>query len=123
VTIDSVRDDGVHEGGYILPGLMMMRTALLSKTGRIQFEPGAFDRSRSLGNSTAAAVEHGAVHAVLSSIEQACNDRAGRLGAGHVFITGGDASSLVGQLRLGPSSLSCQYVEDLVLNGLQYALP
>lgn len=122
VTIDSIRDDGVHEGGYILPGLMMMRSALLARTGRIQFKPGDFAVSRVLGNSTARAVEHGAVHAVLSAIERACKDHVGRRGACSLFITGGDASSLITQLDLPASSVSCHYVEDLVLNGLQYAL-
>lgn len=123
VTIDSIGDDGSHEGGYILPGLIMMRAALLSKTGRIQFEPGNFDISRLPGNSTAMAVEHGAVHAVLAAIEQTCAERSKRLGACDLFITGGDAPSLIKQLCLASTSVSCHYVEDLVLNGLQYALP
>lgn len=123
VTIDSIRDDGVHEGGYILPGLIMMRSALLAQTGRIQFKPGDFELTRNLGTSTAAAVEHGAVHAVLSAIEATYRDRVKRLGACSLFITGGDGASLAKQLDRFASPVSCHYVEDLVLNGLQYALP
>ena len=123
VTIDSIRDDGMHEGGYILPGLMMMRDALLSRTGRIQYHCAEFDVSRVLGDSTARAVEHGAVNAVLSAIEHACDEHVKRQGSCNLFITGGDAPSLAKHLSLVSSSVSCHFVEDLVLNGLQHGLP
>jgi len=122
VTLDSIRNDGVHEGGYILPGLFMMREALLSNTGRIQFTPGEFEVSRVLGRSTTEAVEHGAVHAVLSAIEHLCEERVKQWGSGDVFITGGDALQLSKQLRVS-SAVSIQCVEDLVLEGLRFALP
>jgi len=123
VTLDSIHSNGAHEGGYILPGLFMTREALLSQTRRIQFVPGEFDVSRALGNSTTEAVEHGAVHSILSAIEQSCDDRVKRLGSCDLFITGGDSLALIKQFRFVSSSVTCHYIEDLVLNGLQYALP
>jgi type III pantothenate kinase len=123
VTLDSIHSDGMHEGGYILPGLFMMREALLSQTRRIQFALGKFDVSRALGNSTAEAVEHGAVHSVLSAVEQSCDGRVKRLGSCDLFITGGDALALIEQFRFVSPSVTCHYVEDLVLDGLQYSLP
>jgi len=118
VTIDLVRADGFHEGGYILSGLMMMRDALLSRTGRIQYSPGRFEVAITPGNSTAVAVEHGAALAVLSAVEHVYADAVKRWGSVEFFLTGGDASELQGLL-----SMPCYLVEELVLDGLQYALP
>lgn len=117
VTMDFVRADGIHEGGYILPGLFMMREALLSGTGRIRFESSAFDLQRAPGDSTASAVQNGAVHAVLSTLERSrvdCEKRWG--GKVELWLTGGDASWLCGGVEK-----PCRYVEDLVLDGLRYA--
>lgn len=118
VTVDVLRVDGVHQGGYILPGLFMMRDALLSRTGRIQYVPGSFDISLLPGNSTASAVEHGAVLAVISAIEQTYKNMMERQSGASLFITGGDAAELCGLL-----SVPCYHIEELVLDGLQYALP
>jgi type III pantothenate kinase len=117
VTMDFVRADGVHEGGYILPGLCMMRDALLSGTGRIRFEITAFGLNRMPGDSTVSAVHNGAVHAVLSTLERSrveCEKRWG--GRVELWLTGGDAAWLCDGVEK-----PCRYVEDLVLDGLQYA--
>lgn len=117
VTMDFIRADGVHEGGYILPGLFMMRDALLSGTGRIRFESSAFGLNRAPGDTTASAVQNGAVHAVISTLEHSrvdCEKRWG--GKVDLWLTGGDASWLYDGVEK-----PCRYVEDLVLNGLQYA--
>jgi len=119
VTMDFIRANGVHEGGYILPGLFMMREALLSGTGRIRFELSAFGLQRNPGDSTASAVQNGAVHAVLSTLEHSrvdCEKRWG--GKVELWLTGGDASWLCDGV-----DKPCHYVEDLVLDGLRYATP
>jgi type III pantothenate kinase len=123
VTIDSICQDGRHEGGYILPGLHLMRESLLAGTGRIQFKAGDFAESRRWGTSTAAAVEQGAVHALASAIEQACSEHIRSRGGCVMYLTGGDAMRMFRQLHLDMSAVSCHHVEDLVLDGLQYALP
>jgi len=118
VTMDFVRADGVHEGGYILPGLFMMREALVSGTGRIRFESSAFSLERAPGNSTLSSVQNGIVHAVLSTLERARVDCAARWsGKVDLWITGGDASWLCDGVEK-----PCRYVEDLVLDGLRYAV-
>lgn len=119
VTMDFVRADGVHDGGYILPGLFMMREALLSGTGRIRFESSAFGLQRTPGDSTASAVQNGAVHAVLSTLERSRVDCEKRWsGKVELWLTGGDASWLCDGVEK-----PCRYVEDLVLDGLRYAIP
>jgi type III pantothenate kinase len=118
VTMDFVRADGIHEGGYILPGLFMMRESLLAGTGRIRFELSAFGLQRSPGDSTAAAVQNGAVHAVLSTLERSRDDAAKRWGGKvGLWLTGGDASWLCDGVEQ-----PWHYVEDLVLDGLRYAV-
>lgn len=118
VTMDFVRADGVHEGGYILPGLFMMREALLAGTGQIRFQESAFALQRIPGDSTASAVQNGIVHGVLSTLERSRSDCEKRWGGRvELWLTGGDAS----WLRDGVEK-PCHYVEDLVLDGLQYAI-
>lgn len=124
VTIDFVDPDGAHGGGYIFPGLMMMRSALLSNTGRIRYDIEGFDMQRDPGRTTAAAVEHGAVHALLSAVEIASMRMMERWHSGTIFITGGDAGVLLTQLNLPAShKIEVQHVEELVLDGLRFALP
>lgn len=118
LTLDFVRADGRHEGGYILPGLSMMRQALLSGTGRVRFDASEFSPQRIPGDSTAAAVQNGAVHSMLSLIER-CGEEAEQRwgGAVELWLTGGDADRLLAGL-----GRSCHHVEDLVMDGLRYAI-
>lgn len=123
LTIDFVRANGVHEGGYILPGITMMQNALLTGTGGIRFQPESLSLRLEPGNSTGAAVQHGAVYAALSLMERSCQDAALRWGGQpsgpqvELWLCGGDAGCLQAGLRR-PSRLE----EDLVLNGMRYAL-
>lgn len=124
LTIDFVGPDGVHGGGYILPGLMMMRTALLSNTGRIRYDAGGFSVQRAPGTSTATAVEHGAVHALVSAVEASGRAMLDQWGGGTIFITGGDSDMVLKHLCLpSPDKFVIQHVEELVLDGLRFALP
>lgn len=124
VTIDFIDPDGAHAGGYILPGLMMMRSSLLLNTGRIRYDAAEFDMQRAPGISTASAVEHGAVHALLSAVEAATTRMMEQWRGGTLFMTGGDAGRLLKQLDLRAShKIVVQHVEELVLDGLRFALP
>lgn len=124
LTIDFVGPDGRHGGGYILPGLVMMRTALLSGTGRIRYDAGEFDAQRTPGMSTASAVEHGAVHALVSAVEAAARVVLAQWGGGTIFVTGGDSDMVLKQLCLpSPDKFVIQHIEELVLDGLRFALP
>lgn len=117
-TLDFVHRDGQHHGGYILPGVYLMREALREKTARIRFDAGEIDWQRAPGSSTAAAVEHGAIHAILSAIEQAYTESQRRYGTSKLLLTGGDAAQLAALL-----AVHAEVDTELVLTGLELALP
>jgi type III pantothenate kinase len=110
VTIDCVDADGMHLGGFILPGQRLARTCLLSGTA-IPADP-AVDDPGVFGRDTGSAVAKGARLAVASLVERLV--RREPAGAGMaVFVGGGDAASLA---PLMPTP--CTVVPDLVLHGL-----
>ncbi|TXS95130.1 type III pantothenate kinase [Parahaliea aestuarii] len=110
LTIDLVGADGVHEGGYIIPGPGLMERALLLDTDRVRFSEAA-DYRLQPGRSTAEAVRHGIALAQAAAVRQALEVA----GEGvSLFLTGGGGSWLHEQLG-GHGEL----VPDLVLDGLQ----
>ena len=58
ITLDLLNVNGVHMGGYIVPGLQMMRQSLQSKVPRLVSEDNGFD-STLPGRNTSAAICHG----------------------------------------------------------------
>ncbi len=121
VTLDALDDNGRHLGGQILPGVTLMAESLAARTSDI---PGirrrAASQERGLGmfaTSTAAAVGHGAMNAVVGAIERAAAimDESG-LNA-WIILTGGDASRIL--KSLGEESL---HRPHLVLEGLATVL-
>jgi type III pantothenate kinase len=108
VTIDLLCRDGRHLGGYILPGIWMMQQALQKHTARVKNEAPELE-GVSPGRNTNEAVMHGAMLALVSSLERvACQNGAS------LVLTGGDARRLGGMLTIA-------YREDplLLLRGLQ----
>lgn len=122
-TVDFVREDGVHEGGYIAPGLVTMRRALNRETADVR--PGsppadvAVDDVARPGTDTESAVCAGTL-AMLSAFAQAAvAEFAERCDSSPaVFVTGGDAPLLLRGLGSG-----CRHEPHLVLDGLAVALP
>lgn len=113
VTVDYVNPDGLHIGGYILPGLGMMRRSLKLDAARIGFDADE-QLNTAPGRSTGECVNHGLAWltaAVITRIEQ----DAVRLGLGRVVLTGGDAPRF---LDLG---LKADYRPGLVFEGLELA--
>lgn len=107
ITIDVLQ--GVsHRGGYILPGLELMQSALHAGTQRVRV-----DRSPAPaivpGDSTAAAVRNGALAAVVALVERTAKDA----GAGVVLLTGGDAP-IVAEFLTCP----CRVEPELLLKGM-----
>lgn len=121
VTSDFVAADGEHLGGYICPGLPLMRNQLRTHTRRIRYDDEAAERalqSFQPGRSTVEAVERGCSLMlrgfVLTQVELA-HERWGDDFS--VYLTGGDAalvSEVLPQARL---------VSDLVFVGLARACP
>ena len=107
MTIDLVAEDGRHEGGYIIPGPMLMERALLLDTDRVRFEED-IDYRLAPGRSTAEAVRHGIALAQVGAV-LAVPDLNQRI----LAMTGGGATVL--SHLLGGSG---QLVPDLVFEGL-----
>ena len=108
VTLDLVSAEGVHEGGYILPGADLMRRALSNETGRIHVS--ALEASAIIpGNNTQACVTAGSWRAVLGAVESTM----AAYPEHRPLLTGGSASTLRG------FGLTATVSPDLVMEGLR----
>ena len=117
-TLDFVTRDGCHAGGYIVPGLGLMATALARDTARVQVV-GDLAADLLPGRDTAQAVRRGTTAMLLSFVEwSVAGFSAARGEAAVVFLTGGDADSLAALLPI-----PVRVEPDLVLDGLALALP
>lgn len=117
LTLDRVSAEGEHVGGFILPGLALMRRALEENT-RIRLDPGYAPRSIELGNSTDAAVYHGTLAAAVALVQAQWRELSLDSASARLVMTGGGAGELSRQLP----GQAAEIVPDLVLDGLQYAL-
>lgn len=121
VTADFVAADGAHLGGFICPGMPLMRNQLRTHTRKIRYGDLAAERaleSLTPGRTTVEAVERGCSLMlrgfVLTQLELARSYWGGEFS---VFLTGGDAgliSEIVPEARVVP---------DLVFVGLAMACP
>jgi len=115
LTLDALDGEGRHLGGWIVPGLSLMRHALMAETGGVRvMEMVAAIPVGGLGVTTGEAVSGGAVRACSGLIEKTIADLATRLHvAPGLILTGGDAGSVGRDL-----AISCHWAPDLVLWGL-----
>lgn len=114
LTLDAVDAAGRHLGGYIVPGLGMLRESLAAGTAEVQV---AEDSRAALmpGRSTAEGVRHGILRMTVAFIEDAVVElREGVSDTCRVFITGGDAQRVATVL-----ALEAEVAPDLVLDGLE----
>lgn len=121
VTADLVAADGRHLGGFICPGLPLMRDQLGSHTRRIRYDrqaAAAALQALEPGRSTAEAVERGCLLMLRGFVSAQLAHAQARFPEGlEVFLTGGDAD-LVRDVLPG-----VQVVPDLVFVGLAIACP
>lgn len=120
LTIDVLDATGRHQGGYILPGLKLMRDSLQANTG-IRLDPDYTQQSVALGHSTEAAVCNGSLALLLALIEKVLTEHSTR----RIFLSGGDAQILADTLNAGGRNreASIEVVPGLVLDGLALACP
>ena len=116
VKLDSVDANGQHLGGLIVPGIHLMREALMNKTSDIA--TAALHSTPSLAgilaNNTLGAVSRGAVFALAGMADRAAEVIEQTTGIKpKLFITGGDAGMITGTMRSRG-----EIVPDLVLQGL-----
>ncbi len=110
ITVDYVAGNGMHLGGYILPGKQMMLRSLQQDAARIGFE--ALDaRAGEPGVSTTECVQHGVVWLWEGLVQRLVAD-CRRYGLNRMLCTGGDAPALLS------AGLPAQNDPDLVLAGL-----
>ena len=120
-TLDILNEEGLHLGGYILPGLRLMTDILVAETG-VRLDKKGPEPTLKLGNSTHEAAVNGAlasfVALVEKKMEELTRNNKNSLDP-KVFITGGDANLLAALLNCDQSII----MEDLVLDGLVFACP
>jgi len=120
ITVDLVARDGKHLGGYIAPGIALLRGQLLAHTRRVRYDSAetalALD-DLSPGRSTAEAVERGCLLMARSYVSSQITLAQNPLGDEFaIYVTGGDAA-----LVADYPSVNC--VPDLVFRGLAIACP
>ncbi|OED41536.1 hypothetical protein ACH42_13625 [Endozoicomonas sp. (ex Bugula neritina AB1)] len=111
LTVDVIDHQGVHQGGFIVPGQVLMKKALLTNTAElgISYEPTA---SIELGNKTIDCINHGVLAMSVSLI----NAQTERYDDVTVYLAGGDAPQLEPHIRARSI-----YMSDMVMNGLALA--
>jgi type III pantothenate kinase len=123
VTIDQVDGAGVHLGGLIMPGLDLMKRALISDTGDIESQVGAGSKvdeteNLTLGRSTAEAIDGGGLTAICGLIERCQRQLSDRYGDSVLVLTGGGAERIMPQI-----STPLDHRPLLVLEGLKIYAP
>lgn len=116
LTIDAVDAEGNHAGGYIIPGIGLMQSALTSRTANIRVDaPEAIEEV--FGASTSEAVRNGALVAASGAVMRSAAQLADMVGVdvGEIqfAFTGGD-----GELLAKAVNRECDFHANFVLEGL-----
>ncbi|MBH3431271.1 pantothenate kinase [Pseudomonas alkylphenolica] len=118
---DFVAADGEHLGGFICPGMPLMRSQLRTHTRRIRYDDASAERalgSMAPGRSTVEAVERGCVHMLQGFVRSQLEHARGLWGDDFtVLLTGGDAP------LVQDAAPDARVVPDLVFVGLAMACP
>ena len=112
VTVDVIDAQGLHQGGLILPGLGLMRAALLQRT-HVPKTPGKW-RAGLLGTDTAGAIELASIHSVAALVERVTAHYSEQWREPPmILLTGSDAAAIEAEITQ-PSVIE----PDLVMQGL-----
>lgn len=116
ITADFVSKEGEHLGGYILPGVSILKSALLSGTAKVLVEKDV-TLSVEPGITTEQCVDHGR-YFLLKSMMQGLLETSARYGISNVYLTGGD-----GEVVQRICGMTGTYIEDLVFEGMKCIVP
>lgn len=120
-TSDFVNANGEHLGGFICPGMPLMRSQLRTHTRRIRYDDHSAEQAitaMSPGRNTVEAVERGCTLMLRGFVQTQVELARERWDADFsVFLTGGDAE-LAGEV-----APTARIVPDLVFTGLAIACP
>ena len=113
VTVDAIAGSGRHLGGFIIPGLHMMQSALARDTSGIKAEPGE-NFTLEFGVSTAECINNGAVRAIVSLLDNVAAEMSVQYGPTLARVISGGYAGQVNML------LTDKFEHDphLVLRGL-----
>jgi len=115
ITIDALDATGKHLGGLIVPGMDLMRAALVGNAAGIELKDMDAQTVSLLGSSTESAVAGGALYTAVALVDRVCHDLRAELGhATRVVLTGGDAPRILPLLGRRP-----RHDASLVLKGLR----
>ena len=118
VTADYVSADGIHLGGFIGPGIKLMREQLGARTQRIKLDSHADSAGDEPGRQTSEAVERGTKMMLQGFAAMQIQMAQGLWGKEFsVILTGGDAALL--ELKKSEGVI----LPDLVFSGLALACP
>lgn len=113
-TVDLLTKDGQHQGGWILAGINMLITSVLTNTTQVKANDKA-QESITFGINTSENVHHAAWAATVGSVNMAISQSEQQgVSIDEIIITGGNGAKL--------SSLLAQpnlVIDDLVFLGLQ----
>lgn len=115
ITLDLVGAGGQHLGGFIVPGLKLMREALAGRSAALVIT--AAEPDTTLGINTVEAITHGTCNMALGFIRDQYWQLLKQHGQVRWYFTGGDAPLLSQQIEW-----EHRLVPDLVLDGLRLAL-
>ena len=113
ITVDYMTANGLHCGGYILPGFDSMLGSLGADTSSVKVSMHDPALSLEWGRTTGECVSHGVLMSIVSLLESAQKKES----AASLILTGGAG------VRLLPYLSGVEWVESLVLDGLVVALP
>lgn len=120
VTADLISESGAHLGGYIAPGMPLLRHQLQAHTQRVRYDSvEAVSAARELvpGRSTAEAVERGCLLMLRSFVKTQIEYARSAFGNDvSLFATGGDAALIT-------DIPGVRHIPDLVFRGLAVACP
>ena len=120
ITIDFVLPGGRHLGGYIVPGLRLMKESLKLGTRNVAIDPDSeADELLAPGRNTVEAVNHGIYMAAVSAVNRIYSEVCDREGVSlPLLMTGGDARVVSRGIRV-PHALW----PDMVYAGLEASFP
>ncbi len=116
ITVDIVDGDGKHVGGYLVPGVQLLKDSLAIRSEALETETVEL-ASTAPGRATKYAVHNGILRYALGLVRD-IRLESERLGIRYKwFFTGGDATTL-----LPHCDWSIEHDPDLVLDGLELAM-
>lgn len=98
ITIDLLAANGLHRGGYICPGLKLMKQSLYKKTQQLPLSNETFHLEPA--TCTEAAIFGGTLNAALGLISHVMAQQSD---APELILTGGDAELLAGYMQPTPT--------------------